>query len=377
MKNQVEMLRVVAHLNAAISNARLYAAGHPQVVRYLERAHGELTHVLAHQPELTFIIVDDDVVVDNQPLTSKTPHLSQFVQLLRHCAIERITFTAAVSSAELTQLVGDLSSTHRCVVRSTPGIRLGKVQVRLDSESSTPDEMFTPETRQKMEALGQLRDHALDDLKDIYQQIKVSKQIATGGISQIVQGFVQGMLRNVNPLHMLSSLKASDEYTFTHAINVCILTMAQAEALGIGGAKLYDIGIAASLHDAGKMFVPDEILNKPEKLSSQEWEHMRNHSLHGAQYLLRLEGLTKLAFIAALEHHIRYDGTGYPELGRRWRPNLVSQMIAVADLFDAMRSRRPYKEPKPDDFIIKMIKKERGTGFNPLLVDNFLGLISA
>lgn len=375
MKNQLELFRVVAHLNAAIANARLYAAGHPQVLRYLERAHGELMRVLAHQPELTFIIVDDDLVVDNQPLAAKTPHLGQFVQMLKHCAIERITFCATVSSAELSQLVGDLSSSHRCAVRSTPGIKLGKVQVRRDSESNGPQEYLAPEAKEKIEALGQFRDRALDDLKDIYLQIQISKQITIGGLSEIVQGFVQGMLTNVNPLLMLSSLKSSDEYTFTHAINVCILTMAQAEALGIGGAKLYDIGIAASLHDAGKMFVPDEILNKPGKLSPREWEHMRNHSLHGAQYLLRLEGLPRLAFLGALEHHIRYDGTGYPDLGKGWRPNLVSQMIAVADLFDAMRSRRSYKEPKPDDFIIKMLIKDRGPGFNPLLVDNFLRLI--
>ena len=228
-----------------------------------------------------------------------------------------------------------------------------------------------------MQALAALRQRSLDEVKDLFHQIRTSREISPLGLDEMVQGFLQGMLSNVNPLQMLASLKSADDYTFTHAINVCILTMAQAESLGVNGTKLRDIGIAASMHDAGKMFVPEEILNKPDKLSREEWRHMQEHSAQGAQYILRLEGIPKLAFLAALEHHIRYDGTGYPDLGRGWRPNIVSQMIAVADVFDAMRSRRPYKEPKPDGVIVKILREESGTSFNPRLVLNFLKMIKA
>jgi response regulator RpfG family c-di-GMP phosphodiesterase len=92
-------------------------------------------------------------------------------------------------------------------------------------------------------------------------------------------------------------------------------------------------------------------------------------------YILKLDGIPKLAFLAALEHHIRYDGTGYPNLGKNWRPNIVSQMIAIADMFDAMRSRRSYKEPKPDELIIKILQQESGTAFNPQLTRNFVRLL--
>jgi HD-GYP domain-containing protein (c-di-GMP phosphodiesterase class II) len=211
----------------------------------------------------------------------------------------------------------------------------------------------------------------------MYRDIQKRKKIPTKGVGDIVQGFIGGMLRNANPLHMLASLKSSDEYTFTHAINVCLLTMAQAEYLGASSDQLYDIGIAACLHDAGKMFIPNEILNKPGKLDEHEWTEVRGHPVLGAQYLLRLPGISKLTFLAALEHHLHYNGAGYPNLGKQWRPNLVSQMIAVADLFDAMRSRRPYKEPKTDDFIIELLRKESGTAYNPQLVENFIRLIQA
>jgi HD-GYP domain-containing protein (c-di-GMP phosphodiesterase class II) len=373
MKLETEILQVVTCLNGAVSNTRLYAADHPQVARYLERAHDQLMQVLASQSDITFLILDDDVVVDNQALTSKTPHLAQFIQMLKQCAIERLSFSSDVTLEELVQLARDLASTEQEVVRSTPGIKLGKVRVR--SEPDPSEAVLTPETKQRLADLALFRQRSLDDLKDLYHQIRTSRDISPLGLGEMVQGFLQGMLHNVNPLKMLASLKSSDEYTFTHAINVCILTMAQAESLGISGRILHDIGIAAAMHDAGKMFVSDDILNKPEKLTDEEWTHMRAHAAQGAQYILRLEKIPKLAFLAALEHHIRYDGTGYPNLGKEWRPNIVSQMIAIADLFDAMRSRRPYKEPKPDALIIKILQEESGSTFNPELVQNFLKLI--
>jgi HD-GYP domain-containing protein (c-di-GMP phosphodiesterase class II) len=370
-----EILQVATCLNGAVSNTRLYAADHPQVLRYLERAYDQLQRVLKSQSTLTFLVVEDEVIIDNRAVTTRTPQLEQFVQLLKQGAIERLTFSSDVTIQELTQLVGDLASPHKEVVRSTPAIKLGKVVVQPVSGTDPPDTALSLESRQRLEALADLRQHSLDELKDAYRQIQGSHEIFPSGISEMVQGFLQGMLRNVNPLRMLASLKSTDEYTFTHAINVCILTMAQAEALGIDGRLLRDIGVAASLHDAGKMFISDDILNKPDKLTEDEWKHMRSHSAQGAQYILRLPGVPKMAFLAALEHHIRYDGTGYPDLGKGWQPNIVSQMIAIADVFDAMRSRRPYKEPKPDALIVKILQQESGSTFNPHLVRNFLQLI--
>jgi HD-GYP domain-containing protein (c-di-GMP phosphodiesterase class II) len=374
---QNEVVQVVSHLNTAMSNIRLYSANHPQVMRYVDLAHGALQAFLEQREELTLITVDDDLVVDHQTIDAKSPHLNHFVGILKKNAVERITFTREASLAELAQLVKELMAPDRDIVRSTEGVLLGKVRVVDHSDHESQVELLPEEVKDRLGEMVLLRDRSLNDLKEMYRDIQKRKRIPTKGVGDIVQGFIGGMLRNANPLHMLASLKSSDEYTFTHAINVCLLTMAQAESLGAGGDQLHDIGIAACLHDAGKMFIPNEILNKPGKLDDHEWAEMRGHSLRGAQYLLRLPGISKLAFLGALEHHLHYNGAGYPDLGKQWRPNLVSQMIAVADLFDAMRSRRPYKEPKSDDFIIELLRKESGTAYNPQLVENFIQLINS
>jgi response regulator RpfG family c-di-GMP phosphodiesterase len=88
-----------------------------------------------------------------------------------------------------------------------------------------------------------------------------------------------------------------------------------------------------------------------------------------------LDGIPKLAVLAALEHHLKYDGTGYPSIKGGWRPNIASQIIAISDVFDAMRSRRSYQEPQPLEKIEEVLRKGSGTQFNPKLVEHFLRLI--
>ena len=181
----------------------------------------------------------------------------------------------------------------------------------------------------------------------------------------------------MNPLAMLSTLKESDEYTFTHAVNVCILTLAQASTLGFSKESLLQIGIASSLHDVGKIFIPTEILNKTGKLSPEEREVVETHPAKGASYIVNLKNISKLAILGALEHHIRYDGGGYPNTGGEWRPHIVSQMISIADTFDAMRSHRPYQEAKSVELIFKVLREGKGMAYSPMLVDNFIKVVSS
>jgi HD-GYP domain-containing protein (c-di-GMP phosphodiesterase class II) len=196
------------------------------------------------------------------------------------------------------------------------------------------------------------------------------------GVGDMVKAFIGGFARGLNPLGLLASLKSSDEYTFTHVVNVCILTMSQAESLGIAGQHLYNIGISSVMHDVGKLFIPEEILNKPGALTVQERQVIESHTVLGAQYLLRMKDIPHLAVLGALEHHLKYDGSGYPKLSAAWKPNIASQMIAVADVFDALRSRRSYSEPMSMKVAVKILTEEKGTTFHPILVDNFLKLIT-
>jgi HD-GYP domain-containing protein (c-di-GMP phosphodiesterase class II) len=167
-------------------------------------------------------------------------------------------------------------------------------------------------------------------------------------------------------------VKSHSEYTYTHAANVAVLSMFQAESLGINDEMLHEIGIAALLHDVGKLFLSKDILNKKGKLTDEEFQEVTRHAETGAKYLAGIDGLTRLAPIVAFEHHMRYDGTGYPKLaGRSKRQHIVSQIIQISDFFDALRSKRPYKKDWEINDIIALMMENSGKEFNGVLVINF------
>jgi response regulator RpfG family c-di-GMP phosphodiesterase len=152
--------------------------------------------------------------------------------------------------------------------------------------------------------------------------------------------------------------------------------MLLAEYLGFAGSHLNKIGVAAILHDVGKITTPDAILLKAGTLSSDERTVIETHPVLGAMRLMEMKGITNLAVIVAMEHHIKFDGSGYPRIKRGWKTNIVSQMITVADVFDALRTKRPYREPMTQDEITQILTKESGTSFNPYIVKCFLQLIN-
>jgi HD-GYP domain-containing protein (c-di-GMP phosphodiesterase class II) len=373
--------RITALLTAAISNARLYATDHPQVHRYLKAAYNALDALLTEQTEFTLLVIGKDLVINDQTLGTNGRHIAQLVALLRKSGISRISFSAGLQAGDLIAFVHELAGEKSNAVHSRRGIQLGQVEVRTPgADGASDDEAASQADGQMVEAiakLANLRDVKLEELKALYHQTRRNEKIDIRSIDEMIKKFIGGFSRGINPLRLLAEIKSADEYTFTHVVNVCILTMGQAEALGFKGRHLYEIGIASALHDVGKQFIPSEIVNKPGKLTPEERKIIETHTIKGAQYLLGLDEIPKLAVLGALEHHIRYDGSGYPAIAGDWEPNIASQMIAIADMFDAMRSRRPYQDPKPQALILKIMREDSGTCFNPLLVDNFIKLITS
>ncbi len=158
----------------------------------------------------------------------------------------------------------------------------------------------------------------------------------------------------------LTALKRYDNYTFTHMVNVSVLAMAQARSLNLEGPLLREFGFAALMHDIGKVQTPQEVLNKPDKLTKEEFDIMKRHVVDGAHILRRTPEMPALAPIVAFEHHLRQDLSGYPEnIGHR-KLNLCTQIVSIADVYDALRSNRVYREGLPSDRIRAiMAQKDR------------------
>jgi len=388
--------RVIAQLTAAITNTSLYSPTHPQVAQYVDKAYGLLVDLLRTKPEITIMLIGDDLVADNRPLAGNSAYVANFARIMRKKSFERLSFLAEMQRTELEELIRDLAATDAVSVRSSPGIKLGKVELRIktvgeqqglgggeslpigevlptsEGGGGGPGSGVAPEILQELLALTQTE---LDELKEVYLSAKKHRKIDVRGVDDMVKGFIKGFRQEINPLSLLATLKSVNEYTFTHVTNVCILTMSQAENLGFTGEHLHAIGVAAMLHDIGKIFIPDEILSKKGVLTQEERKIIETHTVKGARYLMGVEGIPKLAVLAALEHHQKFDGSGYPSIKGGWTPNVTSQLICIADVFDAMRSRRAYQEPIPQEKIEALLLKGSGTTFNPVFVERFLKMV--
>lgn len=175
---------------------------------------------------------------------------------------------------------------------------------------------------------------------------------------------------------LAAAVDAKDHYTYGHSRKVNAHSVALAEAIGLPPEEVARISTAALLHDIGKIGVPDRILNKKGKLTTEEWEAMKLHPRLGATIVGNIPDLAPCVGVI-LYHHERWDGTGYPEGLKGKAIPLGARILAVADAFAAMTSARPYRDALCEDKVLQRLRHGAGTQFDPELLGVFLGLIEA
>ncbi len=370
---QKMMSTVLTQFTAAVQNAGIYPDDHPQVLSYIQETHRLLEELFEVKKEITLLLIGDSVMVDKRPLTIAGACEAAFVQILRNNAIERVTFIKGLSLAQLEGFVRNLSSAGVSAMRPVRCIKFGKLEIKDKNDHDAVHDGPAGESETIYDVQPQTTE---ERIKNIYRDTLGGGKINLEDTDEIVNHFTNSIHREANPLRLLAETKSNDEYTFTHTANVGILTLFFSEYLGFKGLYLNNIGVAAILHDVGKVTTPTEILSKPGPLTSDERAVMETHSLKGALNLMEQANITNLAVLAAFEHHMKYDGTGYPRVRGKWEQCIVSQIISITDVYDALRTIRPYRpEPMPMDRIIGIFKSGSGTAFNPYLVELFLNLV--
>jgi putative nucleotidyltransferase with HDIG domain len=170
-------------------------------------------------------------------------------------------------------------------------------------------------------------------------------------------------------------IKDYDQYTLHHSVNVCLYSLGIGRQLGLGSAELECLGVGGLFHDIGKTRTPAEVVRKPAGLSSHEWSLIWRHPEHGRDILQEMKGLPKLTVQLVYEHHMRYDGGGYPTREADYSPCSLSALITVADVYDAMTTHRPYSAPLPLPEAAQTLLQLRGSHFEPKALDAFLAVV--
>lgn len=193
----------------------------------------------------------------------------------------------------------------------------------------------------------QNRLEAIKSVKSVYQDLEKNRRIDVNAVSKAVDNLLDEILDNRNIMINCFDIMTYDDYTFNHSVGVCILSVMTGIVLGYNHLQLKELGIGAILHDVGKIKIEKAILNKPGKLTEEEYEKIKCHAEHGFEILRRYHGISTLSAHIAFQHHERWNGEGYPRSLAGKQIHEYSRIVAVADVFDALTTERPYSKAVP------------------------------
>jgi putative nucleotidyltransferase with HDIG domain len=361
-----ELLRRFA---AALRAVQLYAPGHPLVARSITAFGETLATIHTTAPSIAIGVVGDELVVGDIPVPRAAETMGRLMRQLHDAGIERVVIDRGVQHPELAQLAQALGGREAKDATKTLGrlthIRVGRLQVEQPTDVPQGD----------VATYRRLYDDAVNVAQTMWDSAKTEGQPDADAGRAVVDTLAHEVSQNRTALLALTALKNYDSYTFTHMVNVSILTMGQARGLGMEGALLREVGLAALMHDIGKVKTPGEILNKTEKLTDKEFDILRRHTVDGAEILRQTPEMPTLAPVVAFEHHLRLDGSGYPGGVTRSSLNLATMLCGIADVYDAMRSQRVYQEASPTDRILAVLQRNDGKQFDQNLVRRFSQLV--
>ncbi len=354
-------------LQAALFASELYAPDHPTAQEQLRRAAELLGRAAGEHGDATVLFLDDRVAFGDRILPSSAGMVEGIGARLRGRGIDYLRFNRGFSQEDTLQVVRALS-------KDAPADATAHVNSRfsfgvLAEDDDGPAVVAAPSAG--AQAVGE----RADTLRETWQQVHAGQVAVMDNVGCLVAEIRTALLSAGGVLPSLATLKRFDEYTFIHTINVAMLSASLAEAVGLGPKQVHELTVAALLHDVGKECIPTEILNKSGKFTDEEFRVVQRHPVDGARMLYNTDQVPAVAPIVAFEHHMHIDGSGYPAVGRPRGLHLASRIVQVADVFDALRTVRPYRAAMPVEKIVNILLEQRGTKLDAELVETFIAQV--
>ena len=372
----------VALLKGLVSLRRLtglYPPGHPSIEQKLSELDDSVQRHIHAAASLRLDVIHGAAHLDGVPFRQDSESQAQILRELTDLGIDSIHIHHGVSRAELLTLSEFLWQLKEApsgepvdaqlAAREIRHISLGRL-VPLDTRWKTvqwPDAPTGPLDPSYELSLA-LTERTFDDVMS-------GKGIDLATIREIVHLLIQKVAASNAALGQILAVKLYENLTYCHSVNVATLSLLIGKQLGFDATATAALAEAALLHDIGKTRIPLEILKKPSALDKRERKMMEAHTTYGAEILVEVDGLRPLTPTVALEHHRGVDSSGYPDLGEA-APHLLSQLVAVADIYEAMTGARSYQEPAMPEQACLVLARLAGTKLNTALVKAFVSAIS-
>jgi len=365
-------------LLAAVQFQQLYPPRHPHVEQGIKDLFEQLSKQLELRGAIRLAVTPTEFLFGSIQIPLDGELLEEMAKLLHAAGVQKLEFFAGLEEWEtrkfldllmatpdqlwalggLTEAIASEGITH--VVVST--IKIGTAGT---AGTTDPESLF-----RTWEAYST----GLRLVQSIRGRVRADGTITNvDKAKEFARELVELAVRETQPLLAVQALKTHDDYSYTHSVNVAMLTVAIATSLDFPPDHLHEIGVAALLHDVGKELIPLEVLNKPGKLDEEEWVIVNRHGRDGARMLAATDGIGDLPPVVSYEHHLAYhdDLRADPD----WSPHLASEIVCIADVYDALRSERPYREGLPPEKSMKIMEEDVGRLFDPDLFEGFFKMM--
>lgn len=370
-------IRYLVSFGQAVSTMALYNEGHPARERAVDRSYRCLRDLQEHDPTPRFSFLGEETIYGDTPLRELGDW--EWGTRLAHAGVQRMELASNVTRDEYEEFLEEMMARITLSVIDTSesrptrgtGIKVGALGIRGDSK----------ELQQTIDAETPIATISYSLAEEAASVVSMHKEIQERGklplaeAEAVVRSLSIAMHGDQEMILPLLQLKEFDEYTTTHSLNVSVLTMALAESIGLAAQDVRTFGIAGLLHDLGKVNVPQDILNKPGKLTDDERKVMQQHPVAGARLIIESGRKLDLAAAVAHEHHIMINGQGYPSHHYRRDCHKASKLVHVCDVYDALRTRRPYRDAWESERVLKYLEERSGTEFEPAAVTAFVAMM--
>jgi putative nucleotidyltransferase with HDIG domain len=367
-------VRFLTALSQALSTMSLYGDDHPATARSLDGALERLRELQEPDPKLQFTFLAGEVLVGSEVLHELDGW--EWSSRLVKAGVERIEFLSPVELDQLARFLSHLAIRLGIRPGSSADIwQMGESSIRYGQVTLGQSQVLRLEPVMPIATMTYSLREERDTMDWVHQEIQKGAKIPMVEADAVVRSLSIAMHAEQAMVLPLLQLKEFDQYTTTHSMNVSVLAMALGEYLELGGPTVRALGVAGLLHDLGKTCIPREILIKAGKLTDSERLVIREHPVVGARMLLASPEPMELAAVVAYEHHVMLDGGGYPALRDARGAQYASMLVHVCDVYDALRTNRPYREAWESARTLAYINDRAGVEFDPSIAQAFIAMM--
>jgi putative nucleotidyltransferase with HDIG domain len=360
------IINIIRSLGTSLKNRRLYPPTHPLVRTPVEKCFSDIFLFFAQRQELALAISDGTLVFEGVPIFNLTSSLELFMERLAAIGIPAIVFEKGLAPGDIELFIRFLHETKE------GGLSPSDIQKRIEDLGVTHIRVKPPKEDDYALAWEIYHD-AVNVVVSVLKEIRLGR-IPSGSESVRVVNDISGMLnQNRDAILALTLIKNFDEYTYNHSVNVAVLSLAMADALSLSRDEKSEVGVAGLLHDVGKTQLALDLIRKPDGLSPAEFEEIKKHPEEGFVILGKMSHIRPASAYMVREHHVRFDKKGYPDLGPDYAVQPKSQIISVADCYDALTTMRSYQNAKQPIEALEIMRKLAGKSLDP----NILAILNS